>query len=216
MELDALIARRNNDAALHRGTTSTTRPVARASSSRRVALVRPARVRDRVERSVLAGPGYDGHLAAFRPREDGDPDRVFGLGVAKCGCNFAPGRGPDQTGHLGRDRDGRQRGTGPGVKEMNALVVGPSSSRNQALLPGTECNGLDCGSMDPSMLFIARAEVSDKGDRALQYLGLRLCLKRLTCWVDPRQRRSSSLVLLSRVLGFMLVSKDFVRFEYAA
>ena len=75
---------------------------------------------------------WDGrNLCAVWPAEDGDPERVLGMGVAEGGRDFTSRCRPDQGCHLSRDGNGGQRRSRPGMKEVYAFIPQATSRGNE-------------------------------------------------------------------------------------
>lgn len=149
VELDALVAARHHDAAL----------LGRSALQSLLAAVRvrrPAWICNGVKRTMFALPRYGSDLSAIRPAEHGDPIRVIRLGVPKRRRDLPPRLAPDQRCDLCRYRDGSQGGTRRRVEEMNALVVGTATRRDQPLAPRAEGDGLDRRPVTPTVLLRAR------------------------------------------------------------
>lgn len=123
MELDALVAARNDNTPLGCGPAA--QPLPRA-----VGVARAPGIRDRVEGAVLALLGNGGNLTALGPAEHGDAVRVVGLRVSERGDYLAPRRAPDQRRDLGCYRDAGQCGSRRCVEEVDALIVRSTTCSN--------------------------------------------------------------------------------------
>lgn len=141
MELDGLIARRDDYAALRPGPTP----------PRPGRLPRAPRVWDGIQGSQLPFPGNRCDLSALGPAENGDAVRMLWVSVAKSCRDLASPRGLNEGRDLRRDRDGGQSGPGRRVEEVNALVIGTASRGDKPGAPWTECDGLDCSPVSPKL-----------------------------------------------------------------
>lgn len=149
MELDAFIGASNNNTPFYPGPPPPRLALLRTGAILLAFLAWPARIRDRMQRSHFIGPRDSDNLPALRPREDCNAVRVFWLGVAEGGCDFAAGGRPDEGCNLGLYVNGREASTGKGVVKVDGAVVGAAPSGEEARLPGAESNGFDGGAVEP-------------------------------------------------------------------
>jgi hypothetical protein len=72
---------------------------------------------------------------------------VLGLRIAERGADLSLGRGPDETGDLGKDVDKGENGTSAGVEEMDLAIIGAAASGEEGRLPGRKCKSLNSGAV---------------------------------------------------------------------
>jgi len=147
MELDRLIARSDHNTALHSSASTPTPTLALALPS---SIIRPTRVRNRIQRSGIVTRERNGdELLALRVRKHGNAVRMVGLGVTERRGDFAARGAPDQGRDLGVDLDDVEEGAAGRVVEVDSAVVGAAACGDNVFAPGREGDGFDCRAVLP-------------------------------------------------------------------